>query len=343
MTEEFINSDSGEKESEIDFSDLVSALLDEDSPLPPRYLFKFSDLDGKELDELKGIWSNLSIDRKRNFLRDFEELTESNNLLSFENVCQIGLFDPDSEIRKLSIRALWESEDPVFIPIFLDILENDESIFTSAQAASGLGHYVYLGELDKISQERLHEITSLLIKVIQSDVVDEYIQQRALESIGYSSEPKTPGLIETAYYKADEDWLASALIAMGRSADEEWEPLVIDKIDHLSPLIRLEAVRATGKLEIAEATSVLLNHLDDEDEDVRTAAIWALSEIGGGEIPEALDRLLENTADEAEIDLIEQAIENLSFNGDLQDLDLYNISNQESEDISYDDIQEGDE
>jgi len=341
MTEEFIDSDSSDQESEMDFSEIVSALLDENTPLPPRYLFRFSDLEGKELDELKSIWPNISLERKKNFLRDFEELSESNTLLSFENVSHIGLFDPDPDVRKLSIRALWESEDPVFIPIFLDILENDESIFTSAQAASGLGQYVCLGELDKISQKRLHEITSRLIKVIQSDVyVDEYIQQRALESIGYSSDPKTSGLIETAYYKADEDWLASALIAMGRSADEEWEPLVIDKLDHFSPLVRLEAVRAAGILAIAEAASALLSHLDDEDDDVRMAAVWALSEIGGDEIPEAFEILLENTDDETEIDLIEQAIENLSFNEDLQDLELFDISNQEPEDIGYDDIQE---
>ncbi len=50
-----------------------------------------------------------------------------------------------------------------------------------------------------------------------------------------------------------------------------------------------------------------------EDDEVRMAVIWALSKIGGEDVRETLEQLMEETDDEDEAELIEEAIDNLFF------------------------------
>ena len=48
-------------------------------------------------------------------------------------------------------------------------------------------------------------------------------ESHALESLGYSSRPDVIKLIESALQRTESEWQASALTAIGRSADERWE------------------------------------------------------------------------------------------------------------------------
>jgi hypothetical protein len=62
------------------------------------------------------------------------------------------------------------------------------------------------------------------------------------------------------------------------------------------------------------------------------AAAWSLSEIGGSDAEEAIEVILEQSEDEEEIDLLESALENLSFNEDLADFTLFDFSDDDFED-----------
>jgi HEAT repeat protein len=61
-----------------------------------------------------------------------------------------------------------------------------------------------------------------------------------------------------------------------------------------SPEIQFEAVRAAGELELVGLREEMLSLLQDgvEDEEVRLALIWALSQIGGDDVKERLEELL---------------------------------------------------
>ena len=325
--------------SAIPFDELTEALLDPDTTLAPRYLFRLSGIDGDELSKLDQIWPYISASRRKGLIEDLAAFAETNLLLSFENIFKLGLADEISDIRTIAILALWECGEPDLIPTFLEILENDEDSSTQAQAASGLGHYVFMGELEELKPEIYNNIISKLLSVMESKAAP-LIRRSALESLGYSSHPKLPSLIEDAYDYGDEDWLTSALIAMGRSANEQWNPMVMDKLDHVDAKVRLRAAESAGELNIQDASPILIHLLPDEDEEVQLAAVWALSEIGGIDARAALESLLEQTEDEEAIELIETAIDNLAYNEELQDFNILDLSDNDLETLTSDNTTE---
>lgn len=311
--------------SDISINLIIDALLNSSNPFPAKYLYRMSDLGGEELFKLKNIWPQIETQRRLRLIEDLEVLEESNFLVSFISIFKLGLLDSQAEIRLVSIRALWECEDTTIIPQLIQILKNDESIPTRAQAASGLGHFVLLGEIGKLQENLYSNIIDTLLEVIEDKSLSQ-IGQYAMESLGFSSHPKIPQLIEEAYDSGDEDWLASSLVAMGRSDDEQWHPMVVDNLDHNDVKVRLMATQAAGKLAIPDSIPLLFHLLGDEDDEIQMAAVWSLSEIGGDDVRETLENLLEDTEDEEAVELIENALENLIFNEDLQEFNFMDFS-----------------
>ena len=207
--------------------------------------------------------------------------------------------------------------------------------------ASVLGKYIYRGELDKIKKEQQMEIEDHLLTVLDNEGPDE-VQRRALEAISFSSRDEVRDQILKAYQREEDDWVASALFAMGRSFDHDYCDLVIEKLQHTSPKIRLEAVRACGELTIEDAVPVILDLLNDLPE-IRGAAIYSLSQIGGEEAGPALRDLLEDQITTEEEELIHQALERLDFLEDGIDMSIFNLQFDDDEYIldDYDYQQDG--
>ena len=171
---------------------------------------------GGDLDDLKAIWGQIPNWRRKALLEDLEQLFEDDYLLSFEAVCRLGLEDPDSEIRFLSIRSLFEYDVEDLLPVFLDLVVNDDQEDVRAVAATVLGKYVYEGEIEEISEKKLRQIEDRLLAVVQSEDT-MLVRRRALEALGFSSREEVPALIETAFHHSEYDWVVSAIFAMGRS------------------------------------------------------------------------------------------------------------------------------
>jgi hypothetical protein len=74
-------------------------------------------------------------------------------------------------------------------------------------------------------------------------------------------------------------------------------------------------VRAAGELEAAGARRPLLKIIKSQFEgsEIRMAAIWSLSKIGGEKVRDTFEKLLEESEDEAELDILDEALENLEF------------------------------
>ncbi len=310
---------------EITIRQLIDAMLDETTTFPPRYLYRFSDLTDDELAQIEKYWPSMPLWRRQALLEDIEELGENDTLLNFEPLALMSLQDPDARVRALAVQVLWEYESSSLAPVFLGLMANDPDLNVRAAAASALGRFVYLGEVEDIPEEDLHRIEDALIAVVTGSD-DLLVRRHALESLGYSSRQEVPALIDQAFRSPDKNWIASALFAMGRSANEEWTPKVLSMLDHTLPAVRAEAVRAAGELEISEAIQPLLDLLDDSDEAVRTAAIWSLSQIGGEGVREQLEQLQEETEDEEEADYIESALDNLTFTEDFQLFSMFDFS-----------------
>jgi len=201
-----------------------------------------------------------------------------------------------------------------------------------AAAASALGPYVYQGEVDKLPAALLHTIEEALLAAHRADR-SELVRRRALEALGYSSREEVPALLRSASARNDTLWLESALFAMGHSADKQWEARVLEFLDHEDLPVQIEAVHAAGELMLSRARVPLLNMLEDEIDDLelKNEVIWALSQIGGEGVEETLDALLEAAEDDDEIEVLEQALDNLSFNQDDNVFDFLDIEFDEDD------------
>jgi len=297
----------------IPFELLVDALSNEEVDLYRRYLYRLSDLDDKELALLEEAWGTIPVMRRQTVLADLLKLGEDNLLLSYEAIGRFAITDEDPHVRTLAVQILRGFESVDLIPKFINLLEKDPNEGVRSASASALGRFVYLGELDEISQTTLQRIEDCLLNVIHHGESD-LVKCRSLEAIGYSSRPEVPPLIESALASGDKEWIKAALFAIGRSIDKRWKDDVLHFLNNRNPALRAEAARAAGELEISAALPQLIELSEDSNDNVRNAAIWSLSQISGEGVREVLEELWELAEEEADIDLLEAAIDNLEFN-----------------------------
>lgn len=314
---------------DLPFEEVLLALLDREQVLDPLYLYSLSDISPDDLSALKMIWGDIHLERRRGLIEDLEQLTDTNNLLSFEPVFRLALEDGDEQVRFFAIRAIEVFDTDDLIPYFLSILTDESSVDLRAVTASVLGKYIYRGEVDKIGKDQQIEIENHLLSVLENEGPRK-LQRRALEAISFSSRDEVRDHILRAYKSNEEDWVASALFAMGRSYDHDYCDLVVDKLQHTSPKIRLEAVRACGELTIEDAVPIILDLLNDLP-DIRGAAIWTLAQIGGEEAGPAIRELLDDEITSDEEDLIQQALERLDFLEDGIDLAIFDLQYDDDE------------
>lgn len=328
------------KQAPIPFKDVLDALVSMARAFPPRFLYELSGLEGKKLKDLRHIWPQIPLERRRSVLEDLETLGEDDPLLSFEEIGKHAITDPDAQVRATGIRLLWEVEDVQLVPVLTNILSSDPEEYVRATAATSLGKFVYLGEMEEIAQPVAHKVEDTLLAVLNGTETT-LVRRRALESLGFSSRPELEALINKAYTDSDRDWKVSALFAMSRTSNEKWNPMVMNSMSDDNDAIQFEAVRAAGELAIEEAREPLLRMVDETtDEDLQAAAIWSLSQIGGKDVREKITSLLEDSEEDEDIEFLENALENLDFTEqvvmpgmiELDDLDLSHFADDSDDD-----------
>ena len=306
----------------ISFQTVLDAFLDGKKDFPRRYLKEFSDIRPLELKTLLDIWPRVTLSRKQTLLEELKTLAEADTLVSFDDFGRALLTDPDPIVRTDAIRLLHESEDLKLVPTYLDMLKTDTDTTVRREAANVLNLFVDLGELEEIPENIYHQIEDALLAAANSED-DARVRRTALESLGYSSRPEVITLIESAFHREDPNWQASALHAMGRSADDRWTEDVLHSLINDDDRIRRAAVEAAGDLAISPARPILLEMLSEEEEpDVTSAVIWSLSQIGGEDVRTYLENLLDQTDDDEQLAFLEDALDNLAFTEDLARFDL---------------------
>jgi len=310
----------------VPFEQVIAALLDNNTPFSPTYLHRFSDLSAANLKELKKIWPKIDPERRSSLISDLEDLTNHDTIVCFDEIGQIALKDPEARVRAGALNLLWECDDKSLVPVYINMMQKDPDEVVRATAASGLGIFVYLGELEEIPSSLLTKIDDVLLETIKGKDTP-LVHRRALESLGYSSRDEVPELFEKAINMTDEQWQASALFAMGRSADSRWEKYVLQKLA-VDGEVQLEAARAAGELELKTAREPLLDLLtktEELDNDLRNVIIWSLSKIGGENVRDTLEKILEDTEEDEEIEFIQNALDNLKFTEGIGILNMLDI------------------
>jgi HEAT repeat protein len=316
----------------ISFPRVLDALQDSSTAFPHQYLKNFSDLAPDDIKALMAVWGQVPTSRKHQLVRDLEKLCADDTLVSMDAFGRAMLDDPDDQVRLYAIRMQWESNDPHLAAVLIRIMQEDSSEEVRGEAASVLGGYVYQGELEEISLRLLKEVEDALLATALQE--EHRISKRfAMEALGYSSRPEVAAIIKNAYGQHNPQWVASALFAMGRSADpDQWQDDVLYALDHDNPDIRLAAVQAAGELSLESARITLLATLDtEENEEIYRAIIWSLSQIGGEDVQIVLYNLVDATQDDDLAEFIEEALENLTFTEDLERYDLLAFDPDEPE------------
>lgn len=307
--------------------ELIEVLLDLEHQFPTKLLYQFSDLNTQECKVLASSWETIPLKRRQTLMQDLVSLAENDPVLMYERVANIALDDVDPQVQLMAIDLLFDCEDRRLIPVFLKMLADktrDEEV--RAAVANVLGPFVYMGEVDKLKPEILEEIEGSLLKAYFKDESD-LVRRRALEALGFSSREEVPALIRKAGAMSDELWLESAMFAMGRSADEQWEPSVLENLDHENVAVRIQAVHAAGELALKKARRTLLQSVSEiQDETLRHETIWALAQIGGEGVERKLEALLAAAEDDEEAEILEEALEILNFTEGGEEMELMSVS-----------------
>ena len=316
-----------ETNPEYSSDEVINNLLDCNKPFNPQFLHFFSDISLDDLDKIKSIWAKVDRDRKYTLLRNLESLMEANTLVSCDDIGHFAIQDDDPRIKSLAISLLWECNDINLISIFTNFLQNDSNFEVNASAASALGKFVLLGELEEIPEESANMVLNLLI-VEYVNTENDFIKQRILESLGYSSNDKVNQFISNALKKDDKKWQLSALVALSRSANNKWEKVVVEKLSDLDPDIQIEAIKAAGELEIESAKELIIEYMESStpDEELHMQAILALSKIGGNDIKELFEEMIEESDDDEKTEILEMAMDNLDLSNGIPSFGLFDQS-----------------
>lgn len=321
----------GSSTSTLSMDDLLQMLIQETELPSIQMLSAFSDLSRADQATVQRDWPLIPVERRRQVVARLVTEAEENLDLLLGRVLRVALTDEDEEIRRMAIAGLWEDTEPDLVSTFAQMMLNDPETSVRAAAAKALGVFVLAGELDELDTSLAMRAEEALLSVLQNEYEPVPVQAAALESIAFSGEVGVRQLIEDAYYSAMPELRVSALVAMGNSSDLRWRGLARAELLNPEAAMRREAARTCGELEIKAALQDLLLLLEDDDGDVRLAAIFALGRIGGKDAQEAL-RIMEGSDETAEAEAATLALEEMLFFAGGEDIRLYDEAEDEQDD-----------
>lgn len=275
-------------------------------------LAKLSGIGGDDRERFIDVWRRLSIQQRRNITDRLTEMSEDSAEFDFSAVYMLGALDDDVQVRADSIKALWEYEGDELIGVLLRLLRDPEAL-VRAEAALGLGRFLFRAELTDDTSPRIGEIENALRLVATDDAELTEVRGRAVESLGVRAHEWVRDLIEDAYASGDRRLRISAIHAMGRNADLDWLPNVLEEMNSDDPEVRFEAATAAGEIADEEAIPELERLTHDDDAEVQEAAITALGQVGGPEARNILHTIASESSDERVLEAVSAALAEADF------------------------------
>lgn len=275
-------------------------------------LFSLSDLTRAEMEFVWSQWPKLPLEQRIHIIEQVVETAQDELELVPSDFLRIALRDESARVRQLAIEGLWEDESEDLIGPYIQILQQDPAAEVQAAAANALGAYIYLGELEELAPALAMRVQQSLFEVLEDESQPLVVRCRALESVAFSSDDGLRQLIEDAYYSPFEEMRLSSLRAMGRSYDLHWRKMAQTELQNPDPAMRAEAAVACGELEHKAALPELIKLLQDEEQLVRIASIYALGHIGGKQARNAL-RQIADGSEEEEAEAAEEALDEMLF------------------------------
>lgn len=294
----------------------VLTALKADTVPGPTLFYGLSDLEDEALEKVREVWQQLDASQRRIIMQMLVDVSETNYELNYDAIGFVGLSDPDDGVRQAAIEVMAENETVTLMKRLIRMAEQDESLMVRAEATRTLGRFILLGELGDLSEAEFRQVQDCVLRLWKDDQQAVDIRRRALEAIANCSHEIVMPAITDAYNSDDELMKLSAIIAMGNSADERWESLILQELDSDDRNISKEAARAAGELQLVEAVPHLARLLQTGDREGQEIAIVAMGEIGGKEAVRTLTAARERAADAGDTEmenLIEDALGNAAL------------------------------
>lgn len=310
-----------------DFNAALAHLRDVTTPLSPTALSALSGANAAERAMFAQTWSALPVERRRRASQMLVDLAEDRIDVNFDALFRYLFNDADAQVRACAIDGLWEDEDTALIKPLVGFLRSDPDARVRAAAADALGRFVLLAEYECLKPQQAEMARDALLATIRSETEETEVRCRAVEALAYWTSETTRDVIAAAYADGDPRMCASAVAAMGRSADAYWRETVESELESPDARMRFEAARAVGELEDRAAVPRLIEMLDDADREVQIVAITALGQIGGKAARQALIRAA-SSEDEVLRSLADDALRELDFSSD-SDLLLFDLNADE--------------
>jgi len=182
--------------------------------------------------------------------------------------------DPDSLVRLYAAEALWMiCETKEAIQVLVGGLQDNQA--EARRCAARM-----LGEVGPAAHEA---VEPLIAALADCDVV---VRRYAAENLAAFGPAATSALPSLEPLLGEDEWTqlvgAEAILKIAPARSQDLGPVLAEALRSGSPRIRHRATQALGELLLAGglAVSELVDALDDEDEVVRTGALWALGQLG---------------------------------------------------------------
>jgi hypothetical protein len=290
------------------FASLLANLADTEAPLKGALIYRLSEPLPNEMAALQSVWPSISDERRSLLMARLAETSETSFEVDFSEVALFALQDTEATVRQHAIEALWENEQPGVMRQFVSLMLNDPDMAVRAAAATALGRFVLLGELEEMAGDIVLEAEEALVQICQQPNQDLEVHRRALESLAYSRRKEVIPFITQASEHENVKMQASALFAMGRNGDPRWIPNISSALQHDDPELRYEAARAAGEIGLTQAVPRLIQLAHSQDRDIKEIAIWSLGEIGGNEAQNALFEMADSETEPGLAEAIEDAL-----------------------------------
>ena len=108
-------------------------------------------------------------ERKLLLLSELLKNLDTDNIVNYEEIGRPLLKDADGEVRALAIGLLAESNDPKLASTLIDTFLTDTELAPRMEAATLLGEFVLLAELEELDEKLKAKIEDALITIIRSE------------------------------------------------------------------------------------------------------------------------------------------------------------------------------
>ncbi|MBC7237470.1 MAG: HEAT repeat domain-containing protein [Chloroflexi bacterium] len=306
-----------------DFERALHILQSPDQELTREILSWLSSPTREESALFAHCFPTIDVERRRDIIARMVACAEESFYLDYGDLFRACLGDVDPFVRRQAIEGLWEDERLDLLRRLLQLVHQDPDPQVRAAAATSLGRFLYLAEVEMLSARYGEQVREALERIIQNRDEDIEVVRRAVESIAFINDDDVRRIIGWAYDQDHPLMRISAVFAMGRSADPVWSETVLIELDDASPEMRFEAARAAGELQLRRAVPQLARLLHDPDREVQEMAIWALGQIGGKRARRLLEELVDSE-DEVIAAAAEDALDELDFAVGMMDLMVIN-------------------